>query len=317
MKIPVAVFTYNRPDHTGKALEALSQCRGLEQCLFYFFSDAPRDAEAIAGVEKTRAVLQRWASKLEAKIVERSDNLGLSKSIVTGVSSLCETYGQVIVVEDDLVVSPDFLVYMVAALQRYQHEPSVMQVSGCTLASPEQPQGDAFFLPVTTTWGWATWQRAWQHFAWMPEGLDAARKENQWLALFNLGGAYNYLQMLDDRLAGRNDSWGILWWYAVSRQQGLVLYPTTNLVQNTGFDGSGIHCGSGDSLGAIAPTMGQDALANQFFWPDAIAYDVTDLNQLKAFLSAPNVTPVAGNQNVTQRILKFFKAMLSKMKIMN
>lgn len=312
MPIPVAVFTYNRPGHTQKALEALSQCQGLDQCLIYLFSDAPREAEQVAKVSETRSVLRQWAGKLGAKIVEQSENLGLSKSIVSGVSSLCEAYGQVIVLEDDLVVSPNFLTYMVTALGHYQREEQVMQISGCTLASPGQLENDAFFLPVTTTWGWATWQRAWRQFAWIPQNLDAVRTDTQWLDRFNLHDTYDYLQMLDDRLAGRNDSWGILWWYAVSRRQGLVLYPKTNLVQNTGFDGSGIHCGEGSFFDETTPAIRVMGSPSQpITWPDRIAYEPSHLARLEAFLAAPKGPSTKAQ--TSSRLLRFYKTALSKL----
>ena len=38
--------------------------------------------------------------------------MGLANSIIAGVTELCNRYGRVIVVEDDLVVSPYFLKYM-------------------------------------------------------------------------------------------------------------------------------------------------------------------------------------------------------------
>lgn len=248
MKTPVAVFTYNRPEHTNRALDALSKCRGVDACEFYFFSDGPRTETTRQDVEATRSVLRKWANLLDAKIIEQPSNLGLAKSIVAGVTDLCERYGRVIVVEDDLIVSPDFLHFMIHSLDHYKHEPRVMQVGGFTISPPEGLTTDAFLLPVTSTWGWATWQRAWQNFAWTPKDLDVARKDHQWLSLFDLHGAGSFSSMLEDRLAGRNDSWGILWWYAVSRSNGLVLYPSRSLVWNGGFDGSGIHCGSGDFL---------------------------------------------------------------------
>ena len=66
--------------------------------------------------------------------------------------------------------------------------------------------------------------------------------------MFTVNGASDYIAMLEDRLKGDNDSWGILWWYVVSTKQGKVLYPANNLVSNFGFDGSGVHCGLVDSF---------------------------------------------------------------------
>lgn len=243
---PVAFFSYNRPDHTRRALEALARCRRLRDCDFYFFSDGPRTEPVRPKVEATRQVLREFAPIFNARLLEQPENLGLATSIVTGVTQLCAQYGRVIVIEDDLVVSDDFLDYMIQSLGRYENEPRVKQVGGLTLSPPKNMSADAFLLPVTTTWGWATWQRAWEAFSWHPIDLERARQDPSWRELFDLGGSYSYFSMLEDRLAGRNDSWGILWWYAVSRQNGLVVYPTHSLVRNVGFDGSGIHCGNHD-----------------------------------------------------------------------
>jgi hypothetical protein len=305
-RIPVAVFAYNRPAHIRRALQALSQCRRLDECEFHFFADGPRSEDVRQQVEATRQVLREWAPALNACVVERDGNLGLAKSIVSGVTDLCTRYGRVIVLEDDLVVSPDFLHYMIESLDRYQNDDRVMQVGAFTLSSPLAPVADAFLLPVTTTWGWATWQRAWESFSWVPEDLEAARRDDQWRKLFDLNGSCNFSAMLEDRLAGRNDSWGILWWYAVSRRQGLVVYPTHSLVWNGGFDGSGVHCGSGDFFdqGDVAPrplTRLPDALA---FSPE-IRYVPAHLVQLEDFFrSRASSSQPAGRTGTARRLLR-------------
>jgi hypothetical protein len=48
--------------------------------------------------------------------------------------------------------------------------------------------------------------------------------------------------MLEAQLEGKVDSWAILWNLSVFMNDGLVLYPGKSLVENKGFDGSGIHC---------------------------------------------------------------------------
>src|SRR3984957_19155583 len=241
IKTPVALFAYNRPDHTNRALEALSRCQRTEDCDFFFFSDGPKNEAAQATVEKTREVLRAWAQRLKAKVIERTQNLGLARSVHAGVTDLTQRYGRVVVVEDDLVVSPDFLHFMLGSLDRYADEDAVLQVGGFPLSPPDGGEFDAFFLPVTTTWGWGTWQRAWAHFSWEPENLEATQQDPDWRKLFDVNGAGAFSSMLEDRLTGKKDSWGILWWYAVSRRRGLVVYPTVNLAWNGGFRGSGVH----------------------------------------------------------------------------
>lgn len=257
------------------------------------FSDGPRTEDAKADVDATRKVLHDWAKSFKARVIEQPFNLGLAKSIVTGVSKLCKQYGRVIVVEDDLIVSPDFLHYMIQSLDYYEKEEQVMQVGGYTLSAPSDIETDAFLLPVTTTWGWGTWQRAWQYFSWKPSDLETAKLDEEWRKLFDLSGTCTFTSMLEDRLAGRNDSWGILWWYAVSRQNGLVVYPSQSLVWNGGFDGSGIHCGSGDFLQQGDVPNDLDAmLPASLAYPNSEKYDPEHLAQLECFFKSISNAPL-------------------------
>lgn len=284
-KTPVALFTYNRPSHTQHALKALSKCRRNEDCDYYFFSDGPQTDASRSEVEATRKILHGWAGGLKAQVIERPHNLGLAESIVTGVSDLCRQYRRVIVLEDDLIVDPDFLHYMIESLDHYENEAQVMQVGGCTLSQPPGISTDAFLLPVSTTWGWATWQRAWESFSWTPFDLAEAKCDEHWCRLFDLGGACAYSSMLEDRLAGRNNSWGILWWYAVSRRKGLVVYPRQRLVWNDGFDGSGTHCGSTDFFEQkfSSPQIFAN-LENSLTFPSVVQFDPIHLSHLEEFL---------------------------------
>ncbi|MBS0172823.1 MAG: glycosyltransferase, partial [Nitrospira sp.] len=125
-KIPLAFFAYNRPKHTERALNALAACERREDFEFYFFSDGPRNAETEAGVAEVRQTLKANAERFSAEIILRPANLGLARSIVDGVGRLCESHGRVVVLEDDLVVSPDFLHFMASALDHYADVSQVM-----------------------------------------------------------------------------------------------------------------------------------------------------------------------------------------------
>lgn len=314
IRTPVALFAYNRPDHTDRALEALSRCRRSAECEFFLFSDGPKNEGARASVEQTRAVLRKWMPVLNAEIIEREQNLGLASSIHTGVTDLTRRYGRAVVVEDDLIVHPDFLHFMLESLDRYAAEEGVLQVGGFALSPPEQPSADAFFLPVTTTWGWGTWDRAWAHFSWQPDGYEAAREDQEWRRLFDFNGAGSFSSMLEQRLAGKNDSWGILWWYAVSRRRGLVVYPTLNLVWNGGFDGSGIHGGTTDFLGqGEASSLSGKKIPDNLRFPAVSAFDPQDMKRLEVFfrdlankaeLTRGNLVPLRAGQAMLRKLLK-------------
>ncbi len=282
---PIAVFTYNRPEHTQRALRALAACRRLSECRVHVYCDGAKTPPQAAAVDASRRVVRDWAAQHAALVVERPQNLGLARSIAGGVSELCAQYGRVIVVEDDLVVSPDFIDYMVQALDRYAEAEQVYQISGYMFPVEHPLVPDAFFLPLTTTWGWATWQRAWQHFDWNAPGARQQLADREFRRRFDLDDSYPYAAMLEQRLAGQTDSWGILWWYTVFTTGALVLHPRQSLVWNGGFDGSGTHCAD-DAMESAPETVACPRLWTSLKWPGEVAVDAGALARILVHLNA-------------------------------
>lgn len=245
MLAPIAVFTFKRPEHTRRMLAGLRANPEFLDSPFYIFSDGARNATEQVLVDEVRQLVADFHHPNKT-IVAAPANQGLAKSITQGVTQLCAEFGRVIVVEDDLAVSASFLNYMNTALNRYADEPRVMQISGHMFPVDLQADTDAVFMPVTTSWGWATWQRAWVHMRVTPELAVQKLASRRWRYRFDLGGKFPNSRMLAERLAGRNHSWAIWWYFSVFVNNGIVLFPSRSLVNNEGFDGSGTHCADKD-----------------------------------------------------------------------
>ncbi len=119
---PVALFVYNRPDHTRQTIEALLANPLANQTPLHVFSDAPRNESASLAVAEVRSYIRSIAGFKSVTIIERETNFGLARSIIDGVTALSEECGRVIVMEDDLITSPHFLSYMNDALTHYENE---------------------------------------------------------------------------------------------------------------------------------------------------------------------------------------------------
>ena len=294
-KTPIALFVYNRPEHAQLALETLSRCRRLEECWLRIYCDGPRGPEDADAVAAARQVAREWVARLGGEVVERETNLGLAHSIVTGVTELCESHGRLIVLEDDFALNSSFLDYMLQALSLHENEPSVYQISGYMFPVVHPAKPDAFFLPLTTTWGWATWARAWRIFDWDATDAVEALKDPKTRLRFDLDGSYPYSTMLEGRLRGENDSWGILFWWAVFKAGGLALHPRESLVWVGGFDRSGTHCG--DVAWSVAQPREEitQATPARFELPTAVQPDPAAFNRIKRFLQKEQYpTSVAG-----------------------
>ena len=188
-------------------------------------------------------------------------NRGLAASIIDGVSRLSSAHGRVIVVEDDLAVAPVFLDFLNRSLDRYADSAQVMQISGHMFSVDlKLGQSDAVFLPFTTSWGWATWERAWRHFDPGMASFDRLAGNAALRKRFDLNNAYPYFSMLKKQKAGQVDSWAIRWYLSVFMRDGLALFPRRSLVDNEGFDGSGTNCGAGEGVSDAAASVYQQQL---------------------------------------------------------
>jgi len=238
---PIALFVYNRPDHTRKTVEALLTNPLANQTPLHVFSDAPRDEAGSLSVAEVRSYIRSIVGFKTVTIIERETNFGLAGSIIDGVTCLCEDYGRVIVMEDDLVTSPIFLSYMNDALTRYENEDRVMQVSGHIPYVPEFSQRDeAIFVPFITSWGWGTWARAWKHFDSLAQGWENICGDRALRNRFNLDGHYDYARLIRQQMNGEVDSWAIRWYVSVFLRNGVAVFPPQSLVRNIGF-ASGAH----------------------------------------------------------------------------
>jgi len=82
---PVAVFTYNRPEHTRRVLASLAQCERLAECQRHVYCDGARTSAHQPAVVASRQTVRAMAPALRATVIERPENLGLARSIVTAV----------------------------------------------------------------------------------------------------------------------------------------------------------------------------------------------------------------------------------------
>jgi hypothetical protein len=279
---PIALFVYRRTDLLDQVLDALEACPEFEASRLFVFSDGPKDGASEADVHAVRCLLQR-RFRPNMQVVEAGSNQGLARSIIDGVSQLTERYGQVIVLEDDLIVTPSTLTWFNAALQRYASEERVMQVSGYMFDSPVLRRLErAVLLPMTTSWGWATWKRAWDGFDPLASGWQALSVQPDLRKQFDLGNRYPYSRMLERQMRGEIDSWAVRWYWSVFQANGLCLFPPKTHVSNLGQDRAATHPGALSRLRWIAARSRPPLQSDVSPFPSTMAADLAVLRQVGA-----------------------------------
>jgi hypothetical protein len=239
---PVALFVFKRVHHTKKTIESLLQNSEAKDTELYIYSDSWVNQKDRLAVESVRTYIKEIVGFKSIKIILRTHNFGLSKSIINGVEDVLSGSSKVIVLEDDMLVSKYFLNYMNNALINFEHNERVISIHGYTYPT-KYNLGEAFFLRGADCWGWATWRRGWALFNTDGQVLLDELKRCNLIKAFDFNGAYGYSEMLKSQIKGSNDSWAIRWYASAFLADKLTLYPGRSLVHNIGNDSSGTHCG--------------------------------------------------------------------------
>lgn len=241
---PIALFVYNRPDHTLRTLEALSNNKLSDRSHLIIYCDGPKNS---AGQDEANSVnaVRKLVSKFHwpgtKEIYEEPFNKGLSNSVIDGITATVTKYGKVIVIEDDIVTSPGFITYMNDALKLYEQDKQVMSVTGYCF--PCGHKKDTFLIKAgTSTWAWGTWYDSWKLFNSNAQELLDNINSKSLSYQFNFKNSYDYHGMLQKQVNGHIDSWGIRWYASVLLNEGYGLWPGQSLANNIGHDNSGSHC---------------------------------------------------------------------------
>jgi hypothetical protein len=240
---PIILFVYNRPGHTEQTLEALHLNEYASESVLYIYSDGLKEEaseESKKNVEAVRTTIRKKQWCKEVIIVERTENYGLAKSVIEGVSEVIIRHENVIVLEDDLITASYFLKYMNEGLQLYEDDKQVYGVTGYKFPSSKEIKDQTYFLPISCSWSFGTWADRWNTINFDAEVLLKKIDANKLQKKLNFGG-YPFYEMLKDQCTGRVNSWAILFYTSMFLENGYFLFPNRTLVENIGFDNSGTH----------------------------------------------------------------------------
>ena len=236
---PILLFSYKRLAALKQTVAALQGNLLAEESELFVFSDGAKKQEDISEIQQVRSFLKTIRGFKSVEVFEASENSGLANSIIAGVSKMFQRYDRVIVLEDDLITSGNFLSYMNQALQYYE-KMNVFSVSGFSFPITGAPANSVYFTLRSSSWGWATWKDRWNKVDWEVKDYDDFKRNGKERRKFNQMGS-DLAEMLDRQMAGKMDSWAIRWCYQQFKQQSYTVVPVVSKVQNNGFGAGATH----------------------------------------------------------------------------
>ena len=242
---PICLFVYKRYDTTKLMLESLLACPECADSELYVFMDEARNDSEADDVEKVRALFDNLQGFKTIHPYPARMNKGMARSVIDGVTTVLEKHESIIVLEDDLVVAPDFLTFMNAALEAYRDRSDIWSISGYTPTLKEIEQYDkngVFLVPRAQCWGWATWNDRWETVDWEVSDFNYLARNKKRRKAFDMGGN-DLFRTLEMEHRERIESWAVRWAYAASKQKMWTVNPMLSKVQNIGLKSSTSHVG--------------------------------------------------------------------------
>ncbi|WP_324024136.1 glycosyltransferase [Maribacter sp. BPC-D8] len=236
---PVLLFSYNRLNELKATVNNLKSAKLANETILYLFSDGPRSFKDSESVEQVRDFLKSIDGFKKVIYKFSESNKGLASSILDGVSEVLETHNTVIVLEDDLLVSSNFLEYMNKALNYYEHNENISSICGfnntiSVRKSKEYPY-DMFFAKRSSSWGWGTWKKKWIGIDWEVKDFSEFSQNKPEIKEFNSWGSDMY-SMLKRQQNGEVDSWAIRYSYHQHKNKLWSVFPLVSKVKNIGFN---------------------------------------------------------------------------------
>lgn len=245
---PIVLFCYNRPLHLQHCLDSLKQSTLLKKSDLFIFCDGPKNIFDKRKTDQVKKIANTFTGSKSLKVFQNKANQGLANSVIHGVSQLLDKFPAVIVLEDDLLLHPQFLSFMNQSLKTYQTDSRIFSVTGYTLPKwrfsiPKGYPHQIYLAPRVSSWGWGTWRDRWKSVEWQldREDLNKQCHGNSIATEMLKSGGEDLIMILELYLKKKVDSWAIRFNWAQAIQNKVSLHPVSTLVLNQGMDGSGIH----------------------------------------------------------------------------
>ncbi len=242
---PIIIFAFNRVDVLQTLVKTLQANPEAKNSDVYVYVDGARPEKK--GEKEKVLQVQEYVKSISGfktlKYKFSETNKKLAPSIIAGVSEVMDKYGRCIVLEDDLILSKNFLAWMNQCLDEYANNKKIFQISGFTPSVLKKGEvlGDVLFTGKAHSWGWATWKDRWDEVDWEMTYWDKFSKSKDMQKDFATIG--NEMPgLLFAHKAGKKSTWWARFCYSQFILGKLTAYPVRSKVINEGFTGEATHC---------------------------------------------------------------------------
>ena len=250
---PVVLLALDRFNHFKACLESLEKCTWAENTDVYVALDYPPSSKYRAGWLKLCKYLEKKeVCNLFKKLIvvkrDRNYGLGYSGSNFEAIlSDLQHKYDRYICLEDDNILSPNYLVYMNKGLEKFKDDDRISFVCGYNypMEFPESYKNNFYISKHISSWGYGTWFskeepiKKYYDLDFL-KGLLRDKESFKKLMKYKTSTVYSIINMLKNNIVYGDSSIGAY----LCLEDKYCIFPTISKVKNIGSDGTGANAKS-------------------------------------------------------------------------
>lgn len=240
--VPILFIIFNRKEIAKKSFQSIKR---LKPKYLYIACDGPRKEkeEDIYKVKETReAILSEIDWDCEVKTLFQESNLGCGYGVFTAINWLFENEEKGIILEDDCIASSSFFPYVAEMLSKYESDSRIGMISGYNSIELNDYPYSIIFSKFKGCWGWATWRRAWVNMDYHMDWRNGIFKKSIITNSGYLGkdkDKWHFeLKCIDNNYVS---AWDWQWYFSLSQQNQLCIFPKINQISNIGNDADATH----------------------------------------------------------------------------
>lgn len=233
----IGVFCYNRVSKLKRCIDALLTNPECAEMDIIFFSDGPKKKDDSTPIAEVRNYIDKLKGFKTVIKHYREENLSTGPNFRTGLTFLAENYEQFIIVEDDLIVSPNYIKFLLDALTFYKQDKSVFCVTAYVFPIKSKDyKYDTIVYKRFCSYGWGGWGNRFDSVIWDENQLERLMNTSPGFKKRLNAEGYDLVRMLKKQISGKISTWDIQMQTHVAENRLKVIYPTLSKVSNIGFD---------------------------------------------------------------------------------
>jgi hypothetical protein len=232
---PIVILSYNRPELLRKLIKSIGNNTSSP---IIVSQDGPKFESDVEKIKKCIEILEKLKLKSEIQLVVNENNQGIEKSVTKIVNHAMQKYGRAIILEDDCMPSNSLIPYLENALNYFENDLSIGHISGYNAIPMQKFRSQVKEIRKSIypfSWGWATWERAWEHYSSSLEFWSTTEGEAKLEEMgFNIFEKFIWKRNFKLASEGVIDSWATRWVSSLWKNNLLSISSNYNLIRYEG-----------------------------------------------------------------------------------